>query len=134
MLILGLRQAGWSARGQALQVMHGSFDVCAPCRQWHGLPGDVRLEEGMSDWVYIWVHPPGLLEEQSDLKLQQRKDQKAWRRDWQRGRVSNFEYLMFLNREAGRSFMDLTQYPVFPWVVRDFTSSTLDLSDANTFR
>ncbi|EIE27335.1 hypothetical protein COCSUDRAFT_5003, partial [Coccomyxa subellipsoidea C-169] len=53
---------------------------------------------------------------------------------WQRGRVSNFDYLMFLNREAGRSFMDLTQYPVFPWVVRDYTSATLDLSDPDTFR
>ncbi len=81
-----------------------------------------------------WVDPPGLLERQSDLTLQRRKDRAAWRRDWQRGRVSNFDYLMFLNREAGRSFMDLTQYPVFPWVVRDYTSATLDLSDPDTFR
>lgn len=28
------------------------------------------------------------------------------------GRISNFDYLMYLNREAGRSFKDLTQYPV----------------------
>lgn len=35
-----------------------------------------------------------------------------WTRDWVNGRVSNFDYLMYLNREAGRSFKDLTQYPV----------------------
>ena len=35
-----------------------------------------------------------------------------WTRDWVAGRISNFDYLMYLNREAGRSFKDLTQYPV----------------------
>ncbi len=40
-----------------------------------------------------------------------------WTRDWISGRISNFDYLMHLNREAGRSFNDLTQYPVFPWWV-----------------
>lgn len=35
---------------------------------------------------------------------------------WQRRRISNFEYLMGLNTLAGRSFNDLCQYPVFPWV------------------
>jgi hypothetical protein len=31
---------------------------------------------------------------------------------WEEGAVSNFEYLMFLNTMAGRTFNDLTQYPV----------------------
>ena len=35
---------------------------------------------------------------------------------WLKGEVSNFDYLMHLNVAAGRSFQDLTQYPVFPWV------------------
>ena len=33
-------------------------------------------------------------------------------RAWQKRRVSNFEYLMRLNRLAGRSFNDVAQYPV----------------------
>jgi hypothetical protein len=37
---------------------------------------------------------------------------------WQNGQVSNFEYLMALNTLAGRSFNDITQYPVFPWVIQ----------------
>ena len=44
---------------------------------------------------------------------------------WQNGIISNFDYLMYLNSAADRSFNDLTQYPVFPWVIQDFKSETL---------
>lgn len=53
---------------------------------------------------------------------------------WQGGRLTNFEYLMHLNALAGRSFHDLTQYPVFPWVIADYTSSELDLDNPASFR
>ncbi|RLN79412.1 hypothetical protein BBJ28_00005415 [Nothophytophthora sp. Chile5] len=53
---------------------------------------------------------------------------------WIRGSMSNFEYLMHLNTLAGRSFNDLTQYPVFPWVLGDYTSDFLDLDARETFR
>lgn len=53
---------------------------------------------------------------------------------WINWHISNFEYLMFLNFAAGRSYHDLTQYPVFPWVIKDYTSPTLDLSNPNTLR
>lgn len=36
--------------------------------------------------------------------------------------------------EADRTFNDLTQYPVFPWVIQDFSSSTLNLYSTQTFR
>ncbi|PHH71830.1 hypothetical protein CDD82_6324 [Ophiocordyceps australis] len=53
---------------------------------------------------------------------------------WQRGEVSNFHYLMMVNTMAGRTFNDLTQYPVFPWILADYTSEHLDLEDPATFR
>lgn len=53
---------------------------------------------------------------------------------WLRGEISNFHYLMFINTLAGRSFNDLTQYPVFPWVIADYTSEELDLTNPRTFR
>ncbi|CAM9129947.1 unnamed protein product, partial [Ectocarpus fasciculatus] len=53
---------------------------------------------------------------------------------WLKGSMSNFEYLMHLNTAAGRSFQDLTQYPVFPWILSDYTSSELDLNNSNSFR
>lgn len=39
---------------------------------------------------------------------------------WVRGEISNFQYLMHLNTLAGRSYNDLSQYPVFPWVLADY--------------
>ncbi|XP_029376155.1 WD repeat- and FYVE domain-containing protein 4 isoform X2 [Echeneis naucrates] len=53
---------------------------------------------------------------------------------WQKGDISNFEYLMHLNTIAGRTYNDLMQYPVFPWVLADYQSETLDLSNPATFR
>lgn len=53
---------------------------------------------------------------------------------WKMGEMSNFYYLMIINTLAGRTFNDLTQYPVFPWVIADYTSDTLDLSNPKTFR
>ncbi|KAG6300878.1 hypothetical protein E4U09_006236 [Claviceps aff. purpurea] len=55
-------------------------------------------------------------------------------RRWQKGEVSNFHYLMMVNTMAGRTFNDLTQYPVFPWILADYTSEDLDLEDPATFR
>lgn len=53
---------------------------------------------------------------------------------WQNGEISNFYYLMAVNTLAGRTFNDLTQYPVFPWVIADYESEELDLKDPATFR
>lgn len=55
-------------------------------------------------------------------------------RRWLKGEISNFHYLMLINTLAGRTFNDLTQYPVFPWVLADYTSEELDLSNPKTFR
>jgi factor associated with neutral sphingomyelinase activation len=53
---------------------------------------------------------------------------------WQCGIISNCEYLLYLNSLADRTFNDITQYPVFPWVIADYTSPTLDLNNPRTFR
>jgi hypothetical protein len=34
----------------------------------------------------------------------------------------------------GRSFQDISQYPVFPWVLKDFTSDSIDLKDPSVYR
>jgi hypothetical protein len=61
----------------------------------------------------------------------------AWNpamRRWAKGEISNFHYLMLVNTMAGRTFNDLTQYPVFPWILADYTSEELDLNNPATFR
>src|SRR6185437_7189153 len=54
--------------------------------------------------------------------------------EWQHGFLSNFDYLMLLNSFSGRSFNDLTQYPVYPWILSDYDSDELDLYNVQCFR
>ncbi|KAJ5068516.1 beige/beach-related [Anaeramoeba ignava] len=53
---------------------------------------------------------------------------------WQRYQITNFDYLVELNFLAGRSYNDLSQYPVFPWILSDYDSDKLDLQNPNSFR
>lgn len=53
---------------------------------------------------------------------------------WVEGLMSNYDYLIAINSAANRTRNDLSQYPVFPWVLSDFESSYLDLSNPNSFR
>mmetsp|Transcript_14923 Transcript_14923/g.60867 ORF Transcript_14923/g.60867 Transcript_14923/m.60867 type:complete len:2078 (+) Transcript_14923:1860-8093(+) len=53
---------------------------------------------------------------------------------WRKRQMSNFQYLMIVNRLSGRTYNDAAQYPVYPWVLRDYNSDQLDLSNRNTFR
>lgn len=47
---------------------------------------------------------------------------------WRSGQIDNFDYLLALNSAAGRSLFDLSRYPVFPWVLSDYKSAKLDLT------
>ncbi|XP_016351103.1 lipopolysaccharide-responsive and beige-like anchor protein isoform X3 [Sinocyclocheilus anshuiensis] len=53
---------------------------------------------------------------------------------WQRREISNFEYLVFLNTISGRTYNDLNQYPVFPWVITNYDSEDLDLTLPSNYR
>ncbi|KAH9494853.1 WD repeat and FYVE domain-containing protein 3, partial [Bulinus truncatus] len=53
---------------------------------------------------------------------------------WEKGEISNFQYLMYLNTLAGRSYNDLMQYPVFPWIIANYDTEDLDLNKASNFR
>jgi hypothetical protein len=54
---------------------------------------------------------------------------------WAEGRITNFDYLLHLNMLSGRSYNDICQYPVFPWVLSDYTSEEIpDLSNPDNFR
>lgn len=43
-------------------------------------------------------------------------------------------YIILCFSLADRTFHDLTQYPVLPWIIQDYTSTTLDLNDVNVYR
>ena len=46
---------------------------------------------------------------------------------WVQGKLSNFEYLSLLNRYSGRSYHDITQYPVFPWILNEYATTEYDV-------
>ena len=53
---------------------------------------------------------------------------------WRDREISNFEYIMQLNTLAGRTFSDITQYPVFPWILADYASKSLNTASPATYR
>ncbi|KAG5449774.1 Lipopolysaccharide-responsive and beige-like anchor protein, variant 2 [Clonorchis sinensis] len=53
---------------------------------------------------------------------------------WQRREVSNFDYLMYLNTISGRTYNDMNQYPIFPWILSNYTSEQLDLNEPTNYR
>ena len=53
---------------------------------------------------------------------------------WAEGTLSNFDYLMLLNKYSGRTYNDMNQYYVFPWVLQDYKSLSIDLSKPQSYR
>ncbi|KAJ4823608.1 hypothetical protein Tsubulata_026487 [Turnera subulata] len=64
----------------------------------------------------------------ADLKLSPYIDWNTQFEQWWRGELSNFEYLLILNRLAGRRWGDHTFHTVMPWVI-DFTAKPDENSD-----
>ena len=53
---------------------------------------------------------------------------------WVNNTMSTFEYLMHLNTMSGRTFNDLAQYPVFPWIIADYGSTTFNPENPLSWR
>ena len=49
-------------------------------------------------------------------------------------KISNFEYLMQLNFLSGRSYKDIMQYPVMPWILINYNSDSMDINDHKNYR
>jgi factor associated with neutral sphingomyelinase activation len=41
---------------------------------------------------------------------------------------------MYINEASNRSVSDLSQYPVFPWIISDYVNDQIDLSDPKVYR
>jgi len=53
---------------------------------------------------------------------------------WLNYEISTFEYIMRLNALSGRSYKDLTQYPVFPWIISNYVAEVLKMNNPSLFR
>ncbi|XP_055065658.2 neurobeachin-like protein 2 isoform X2 [Misgurnus anguillicaudatus] len=96
----------------------------------------INFMKGVRNKVYsriLGLRPPNLFYFGSRSPQELLKASNLTQR-WVCREISNFEYLMQLNTIAGRTYNDLSQYPVFPWVLCDYTSPELDLEDPAVFR
>lgn len=53
---------------------------------------------------------------------------------WIHGELSNFDFILYINFIANRSFNDISQYPIFPWVVQNYKFPDFELEKDKTFR
>ena len=53
---------------------------------------------------------------------------------WAKNKISNYEYIMVLNCLSGRSLNDLTQYYIFPWLLKDFDHNILNWFSSSLYR
>uniref|UniRef100_A0A8C1KHC7 Neurobeachin-like protein 2 n=1 Tax=Cyprinus carpio TaxID=7962 RepID=A0A8C1KHC7_CYPCA len=96
----------------------------------------INFRKGVRNKVYsriLGLRPPNLFYFGSRSPQELLKASNLTNR-WVCREISNFEYLMQLNTISGRTYNDLSQYPVFPWVLCDYTSAELDLEDPAVFR
>lgn len=82
------------------------------------------------DCDVVWRH----LAQRSHLQVEEWREWEKILRAWQAGAVSNYHYLMHVNSMGHRSLNDLAQYPVLPWVLRDYSSATIDVDDPEVYR
>ena len=54
---------------------------------------------------------------------------------WKNCKISSFEYLMWVNIYGNRSFRDISQYPVFPWIISNYKTETFnEIIEKGSFR
>ena len=53
---------------------------------------------------------------------------------WLNYEITNFEYLLRLNYLSNRTFNSSSMYPVFPWIINDYTSEKIDLKNPKIYR
>ena len=53
---------------------------------------------------------------------------------WVDNKISNFDYLIYLNIMSSRSFNDISQYPIFPWTLINFKDKIIDLNKVSNYR
>jgi len=55
-------------------------------------------------------------------------------KDWENWSIDTFTLLNILNNYSGRSYKDLTQYPVFPWIIKEYDINTLKSFNSDSIR
>ena len=62
------------------------------------------------------------------------KELSRYQRLWVNGLMSNYSYLTYLNRSARRCVRVWNQFPVMPWVLADYQSASLGMTNPQSYR
>ena len=41
--------------------------------------------------------------------------------NFHKGKISNYDYILYLNKYSTRTYNDLSQYPIFPWIINKYS-------------
>ena len=95
---------------------------------WQGL--EIYLKDGRSYFLNLLdinkykKFVKALLENEELKPLFHKKDylskNKYITRAWEKGNITTYEYLLFLNKYSSRSLSETSQYYVFPWIISHF--------------
>ena len=136
-----------TSTGKIIQILHSEI-IHILFRTVCHIPNslEIFLDNGKSYFIHFPQHQSlPIIRNISSLSLPRVKlvqttgffnffNQKGKTQLWVHKKISNFEYLMNLNILSGRSFNNIAQYPIFPWVIKDYSSKTLDFSNPVIYR
>ena len=72
-------------------------------------------EEKKIEFISIFSQNPGDIKIISDLKTEFKN--KGFTKQWLNNKITTLAYLLFINKYSCRSYNDVNQYPVFPWLI-----------------
>ena len=81
---------------------------------------EIKLDQKDLDDKYVGIE--NLL---NSKKINKSETLSAKVAEWANWKVSNFEMLMFFNLVSSRSYNNVTQYPVFPWIIKSYLDSKI---------
>ena len=74
------------------------------------------LKENSSSKENVVGYENGIIQKKKKDKIKLSSKLKQWK-NWE---ITNFEFLMWLNIFGNRSYNDISQYPVFPWILSSY--------------
>ena len=61
------------------------------------------------------------------------KSEKKITNEWKKGHINNYEYILLLNKYSSRTYNDTMQYPVFPWLLKNYENLQAINENKNKF-
>ena len=86
----------------------------------------VKIIDDLKDSKYILGYGNAEMIIRKDKKKRKKNKKKKIKlskliKQWKKWKISNFEFLMWLNIFGNRSYNDISQYPVFPWILSNYS-------------